>query len=125
MKAFCGNIVYFPSFDKFEIFENGYIFVDEENRIVKVTKDEPMCPIVDYSDKFIIPSFTDLHVHACQFRNMGIGYDETLLEWLCKYTFPEETKYSDLDYASKIYSSFADCLLYHGSLHSVIMASLC
>jgi guanine deaminase len=44
---------------------------------------------------------TDLHVHAPQYTFRGIGMDEELLEWLTTYTFPEEAKYSDMEYAKK------------------------
>jgi guanine deaminase len=36
--------------------------------------------------------------------------DEELLEWLTTYTFPEEAKYSDMEYAKKAYGYFAEDL---------------
>ena len=49
---------------------------------------------------------TDLHVHAPQFAFRGLGMDLELLEWLNTYTFPEESKYADLEYADRAYTSF-------------------
>lgn len=42
---------------------------------------------------FLLPGFIDMHTHAPQYRNLGVGYDDALLEWLEKCTFPEETWY--------------------------------
>lgn len=41
----------------------------------------------------MIPGFVDMHTHAPQYRNLGLGLDYTLLEWLEKVTFPEEVWY--------------------------------
>ena len=63
-------------------------------------------PIRDYKDALIIPGFTDLHVHAPQYSYRGLGMDMELLEWLETNTFPEESKFCDLDYAEKSYRIF-------------------
>ena len=66
--------------------------------------------LYDYGERLIIPGMTELHVHAPQFTFRGIGMDEELLEWLTTYTFPEEAKYSDMEYAKKAYGYFAEDL---------------
>lgn len=66
--------------------------------------------LYDYGERLIIPGMTDLHVHAPQYTFRGIGMDEELLEWLTTYTFPEEAKYSDMEYAKKAYGYFAEDL---------------
>jgi len=55
--------------------------------------------------QFLIPGFIDTHIHAPQFPNLGLGYDLTLLDWLDKYTFPLEAKFSDADFAQKVYQA--------------------
>ncbi|MBQ4565769.1 MAG: amidohydrolase family protein [Oscillospiraceae bacterium] len=67
-------------------------------------------PLKDYSGKMIIPGMSDLHVHAPQFSYRGLGMDMELLDWLNTYTFPEESKYTDLDYADLAYQQFVDAL---------------
>ena len=52
---------------------------------------------MDFGDKLLIPAFNDLHIHAPQYRNMGLALDLELLPWLNTYTFPEETKYANPD----------------------------
>jgi guanine deaminase len=52
----------------------------------------------------MIPGFIDTHIHAPQYVNAGKGLDLDLLDWLNKYTFPTEAKFTDLEYAHTVYS---------------------
>ena len=54
----------------------------------------------------IIPGLVDLHLHAPQYSFRGLGMDLELMDWLNQRTFPEETKYQNLDYANRAYSIF-------------------
>ncbi|NJP39759.1 amidohydrolase family protein [Oscillospiraceae bacterium HV4-5-C5C] len=81
-------------------------------------------PVRQFSGGFLIPAFTDLHVHAPQIANMGLGYDCELLQWLERYTFPEESRYQDLTYAENQYRRFIHLLWQYGSLYSVIFATI-
>ncbi|MBR1686336.1 MAG: amidohydrolase family protein, partial [Clostridia bacterium] len=58
---------------------------------------------MDYGDCLIIPGMVDLHIHAPQYAFRGTGMDDELLDWLKLRTFPEETKYADLEYAARAY----------------------
>lgn len=53
-------------------------------------------------NQFVIPGLIDTHIHPVQYPNLGLGLDKHLLEWLETYTFPQELKYSDQNYASKV-----------------------
>lgn len=55
--------------------------------------------------QFLIPGFIDCHTHAVQFPNLGIGYDRSLLDWLETYTFPLEKKYSDVNFATRVFEA--------------------
>ena len=81
-------------------------------------------PLLDYTGKLILPGMTDLHVHAPQFAFRGLGMDMELLEWLNTYTFPEESKYKDLDYAERAYGSFASHLLRSTTTRAAIFATI-
>ena len=61
-------------------------------------------PCQDFSNCLIIPGMNDLHLHAPQYAFHGMYMDLELLEWLNTVTFPEEARYSDLNYAEKAYS---------------------
>lgn len=64
--------------------------------------------VYDYTGKLILPGMIDLHIHAPQYAFRGMHMDEELLDWLKKYTFVEEAKYADLEYAKHAYQIFAD-----------------
>lgn len=65
-------------------------------------------PLLDYTGKLIMPGFTDLHVHAPQYRFRALGMDLELLEWLDTHTFPQEAKYADQEHARKNYTRFVE-----------------
>ena len=50
-------------------------------------------PCYDYGDALIFPGMVDLHVHAPQYAFRGMCMDLELMDWLERYTFPEEEKY--------------------------------
>ncbi len=68
--------------------------------------------IYDYTGKIIIPGLIDMHLHAPQYSFIGLHMDLTLLDWLNKYTFPEEAKYKNIEYAKKAYDIFISDLKY-------------
>lgn len=125
--ALKGTIAFTPSKDKFEIYEDSYIIV-EDGKVVDICKELDKSykdyHIEDYTGKLIIPGFTDLHLHAPQYANRGLGLDKELIPWLETYTFPEEGKYSDLDYAKKIYSRLINELWRVGTTRSVVFSSV-
>ena len=125
MKAYKGNIIFTKNKNKFEIYENEYLLV-RDGKVEGIQKNLPheSVEIIDYSDHLIIPSFVDLHTHGPQFRNRGIGMDQELLPWLKNYTFKEENKFSNKDYAKKIYEKFSQDLLKNGTTHVVLFGSI-
>lgn len=65
-------------------------------------------PVLDCDHSLVVPGLTDLHVHAPQYAFRGQGMDLELLDWLERYTFPEESKYASLDYADQAYRRFVE-----------------
>ncbi|MDO4493362.1 MAG: amidohydrolase family protein [Clostridia bacterium] len=63
----------------------------------------------------IVPAFCDLHVHASQYVERGLGMDLLLSDWLNEYTFPQEARFADPAYAEPIYDAFIDDLILHGT----------
>lgn len=51
-----------------------------------------------------MPGLVDCHIHAPQVAQIGLGLDMPLLEWLNTYTFPLEAKFTDQEFASKVYT---------------------
>lgn len=80
-------------------------------------------PVYDYGDALILPGMVDLHVHAPQYAFRGICMDLELMDWLNQYTFPEEEKYEDLEYAEKAYSIFVNALRKSATTRACIFAT--
>ncbi len=122
-----GNIIFTKTFGKFEVFENGYIVV--QDKCVKgvynnLPEEFSKIRIIDYGNAIIIPGFVDLHLHASQYGNLGLGLDKELMPWLQAYTFPEEAKYLDINYAKKVYSALIRELWRFGTTRSCVFATL-
>ena len=80
-------------------------------------------PLYDYGDSLIFPGMVDLHVHAPQYAFRGMCMDLELMDWLNQYTFPEEEKYEDLNYAEKAYGMFVDALKKGATTRACIFAT--
>jgi len=70
--------------------------------------------LIHFKDRLIMPGFIDTHVHYPQYKVIA-SYGTSLLEWLDKYTFVEEQKFSDKDYADQIANLFLDELIKNGT----------
>ena len=126
MRTYKAHIIDTPSPDAFRILENGYVSVSDEGRVVYIGS---QCPVetgelVDLGDRLLIPAFCDLHLHAPQYRNNGLAMDLELLPWLNKYTFPEEMKFADVEYARRIYSRFVHELWMQGTMRVSVFATV-
>ena len=81
-------------------------------------------PCEDYEDCLIIPGMTDLHVHAPQYSYRGLGMDMELIDWLNAHAFPEESKFTDLEYAKRAYSIFVNDLVKSTTTRACIFGTL-
>lgn len=122
-----GDIIFTPTRDKFEVHKDSCL-VSEDGKIVGIF-DELDCgfndyTLIDYTGKLIIPGFVDIHLHAPQYPNMGLGMDKELLPWLNTYTFPEESKYSDVDYAWEVFTNLIRDLWRNGTTSAVVYSSI-
>lgn len=67
-----------------------------------------------------MPGLVDTHIHAAQYSYAGTGLDLPLLQWLNTYTFPEESRYKDLDFANRVYTQVVVSLCKHEKLETRI-----
>ena len=79
--------------------------------------------VYDYGDALVFPGMIDMHVHAPQYAFRGTSMDLELMEWLNRYTFPEEEKYENLEYAKKAYSLFVNALKKGATTRACIFAT--
>ena len=80
-------------------------------------------PLYDYGDALVFPGMVDLHVHAPQYAFRGMCMDLELMDWLNRYTFPEEEKYEDIGYAEKAYGMFVEALKNGATTRACIFAT--
>ena len=80
-------------------------------------------PLYDYGDALIFPGMVDLHVHAPQYAFRGMCMDLELMDWLNRYTFPEEEKYENLEYAKKAYEIFVNAMQKGATTRACIFAT--
>lgn len=79
--------------------------------------------LIDTGDMLIVPGMVDLHIHAPQYAFRGTGMDMELIEWLNTYTFPEEARYKDPDYAREAYGIFCDNMKRSATTRACIFAT--
>ncbi len=136
MRIYQAHIIDTPTPSSFRIFENGYVAVDDDGIVVGVWHELPSelqsrtndsssdVRLIQLGDRLLIPAFCDMHVHAPQYRNLGLALDEELLVWLNRYTFPEEARFSSPEYAEHIYRRFVHELWMQGTMHSSVFATI-
>lgn len=128
MKVYRANILYTPTPERFVLLERGYVVVGDDGNVIDTYASLPNeyadVELVDFGNQMLMPAMNDLHVHAPQYRNLGIAMDMELLPWLNTYTFPEEMKYSDVKYAERMYRRFVHDLWKLGTMRAAIYATI-
>lgn len=80
-------------------------------------------PVHDYGTKLVLPGFIDAHIHFPQYRMLAApGKD--LLDWLTRFTFPEESRYADKSYAESAAETFLNRLFAHGTTSALAFCSV-
>ena len=121
-----GNICQTMTPEALDLHENAFaVCVDGVSRGVFETLPEEYAdlPLYDCGDALIFPGMVDLHVHAPQYAFRGMCMDLELMDWLNRYTFPEEEKYEDLEYAHVAYGMFVDAVRRGATTRSCIFAT--
>ena len=107
----------------------GAVAVDGEGRIAfrgdaaALPQDCLQLPQDDYGDALVLPGFIDAHVHFPQYRMLAApGRD--LLDWLDRFTWPEELRYGDPDHAAAAAGVFLERLVQHGTTAALVFSSV-
>ncbi|QEL64851.1 guanine deaminase [Oryzomicrobium terrae] len=77
----------------------------------------------DWGDDLIVPGFVDTHIHAAQVDVIA-SYGAQLLDWLERYTFPEEACFADPAHAAAATAFFFDQLAAHGTTSACIFPTV-
>ena len=127
MNIFHGNILFSKNSRELAVYEDSYLVADHgkvEGIYAVLPEQYQGAEITDYGSGVIIPAFSDLHVHASQYVERGLGMDMLLSDWLNQYTFPQVSRFADMNYARPIYDAFIDDMIRHGTFHACIFATI-
>lgn len=136
-QIFLGTAFSSKSPKELNILENHLFCINADGIIEKVVAPEDK----DYQDllktyegkenfhrladgQYFLPGFVDLHVHAPQWAQSGTALDIPLFDWLNTYTFPIESKFSDLDFAKSVYEDVVSTLLANGTTTALYFATV-
>lgn len=122
-----GNFICTSEPSAFSLYKEHFLVI-ERGRVKGIfpVLPEPYtnCPIQDYGQCLIMPGFVDLHTHAAQFNQRGLGMDLELLTWLEQYTFKEEARFASTKYAEQVYSAFVEELIRQGTTRVVVFGTI-
>ena len=122
-----GNIIWSETNKELKSVENGYLVIKDgivEGVFNTLPDEHKDLDFIDADNDLVVPGLVDLHVHAPQFAFRGTNMDLELMDWLNTYTFPEESKFSDLSYADKVYSYFTNAIKKSATTRLVAFSSL-
>ncbi len=112
--------------DAWQYIEDGLLLL-KQGQVVRLSEFAGRIPdgveLYDYRGKLVMPGFIDTHAHYPQ-TEMIASYGAQLLEWLEKYTFPTESKFSNRSFANGIAELFCDELLRNGTTTSGVFATI-
>ncbi|QCJ44271.1 guanine deaminase [Bacillus sp. S3] len=120
-----------------QILKDHLFFINADGMIEKIVAPEDtdyQALLDDYSGdehfhrladgQYFLPGFVDLHIHAPQWAQAGTALDIPLYDWLNTYTFPIESKFSDLAFAKKVYHDVVSTLIANGTTTALYFATV-
>jgi guanine deaminase len=112
-----------------EYFADGLLII-EDGHVISVGEAEALLPgladdteLIDHRGKLIVPGFIDCHVHFSQVDIIA-SYGEQLLDWLNRYAYPVEERFSDAQYAHEVAEFFVDELLRNGTTTALVFPTV-
>ena len=128
MKLLLGHCIGFDDQDQLTDTARGGLLIDQGviqamGDGAELVRRYPQAQVVDHGSSYLMPGFVDAHVHYPQLPVIA-SHGEQLLEWLERYTFPEESKYGDLDYACAQAEQFLDLTLAYGTTSAAVFSTV-
>ena len=117
--GFDGNPLITDWADTVRFDSNGAVLIDGDRIVAVGNKDSlrtahPDAAVTDYGDAVISSGFVDAHMHYPQ-TGMIASWGKQLIDWLNTYTFPEEARFCDPDYAADVAGRTLDLARDHGT----------
>ena len=117
--SFCGDPFHSPWQDVTKVNTSGGVLIEDgiiksvgEAALLKAA--HPDALVTDYGQDLISAGFVDAHMHYPQ-TGIVASWGKQLIDWLNTYTFPEEARFSDQDYADDVAGRTLDLALAHGT----------
>ena len=92
--------------------ENGHIAAT--GPADRMLVDHPDATVTDVGDALVTAGFVDAHSHYPQTAIIA-SWGKRLFDWLSTYTFPEEARFCEMDYASRMAERYLDLTLANGT----------
>lgn len=112
--------------DSYRYLPDGLVFI-EDGKINAVEEYHPElardAEISHYPNSIICPGFIDGHVHYSQLEIIG-AYAGELLEWLAKFAFPAELRFSNPEHAALIARKFMQESLRAGTTSGAVFCTV-
>lgn len=83
----------------------------------------PRARTVDCGANILSAGFVDCHNHYSQTRIIA-SWGERLIDWLNRYTFPEEMRFGDPAYAAAVAEDYLDLLLANGTTSAAAFCTI-
>lgn len=135
-RAFLGSFFHTPAYGEVEFLPDALVEVDARGVIERVlapghpehapavAAHRESADLVELPQgSYALPGFVDLHIHAPQWPQAGIALDEPLDVWLQRRTFPLEARFSDLQFARRVYADLVGRMLGAGTTTAMYFAS--
>jgi len=113
----------------YEFFDDGLLIVEDGN-VARVGHAATLLQglaedvlLTELPGKLIVPGFVDCHVHFPQLDIIA-SYGEQLLDWLQRYAYPAEMRFSDPDHAREVATVFVDELLKNGTTTALVFGTV-
>ncbi|RLJ59140.1 guanine deaminase [Litoreibacter meonggei] len=125
--SFSGDPFLTPFADSVTVEQRGAVVLGDGKILAIGPADEIAAPegvkVDDYGDGLIMAGFVDAHLHYPQ-TGIIASWGKRLIDWLNSYTFPEEARLADPDYAKEIAKRYFDLALANGTTTSLSYATI-
>ncbi len=115
--------------DSCQYFADGLLIIDHghvaecgaADKLLPALPDQAI--VHQHTDGLIVPGLVDSHIHYPQCGIIA-AYGTQLLDWLNRYTFPAEAKFTDTTAAAATAGFFLDELLRNGTTTALVFATV-
>ncbi|XP_070760880.1 guanine deaminase [Enoplosus armatus] len=131
-----GTFIHSTQQTALQVLEDALLGVDTEGKIAFIGKGAELDSVSQTfgfsppeviqlaQHEFFIPGMVDTHIHAPQYSYAGTALDMPLLQWLNTYTFPVESRFKDLEFANRVYTTVVKRTLRNGTTTACYFATI-